>query len=90
MDLEKTIKEKLKEDKVIIGFKSVIKILKKDNPQMVVLANNIPEENKNMIMHNAQISNVEIKEYPNDSVNLGLLCGKPFPISVLAIKRSKK
>jgi large subunit ribosomal protein L30e len=90
MDLEKTIKENLKEDKVIIGFKSVIKILKKGNPQMIVLANNIPEENKKIIIHNAQISNVEIKEYQNDSVNLGLVCGKPFPISVLAIKRSKK
>jgi len=90
MDLEKTIKENLKEDKVIIGFKSVIKILKKGSPQMIVLANNIPEENKKMIIHNAQISNVEIKEYQNDNVNLGLVCGKPFPISVLAIKRSKK
>jgi large subunit ribosomal protein L30e len=90
MDLEKTIKEKLKEDKVVIGFKSVIKLLKKGNPQMIVLANNIPEENKNMIIHNIQISNVEIKEYSNDSMNLGLVCGKPFPISVLAIKRSKK
>ena len=90
MDLEKTIKENLKEDKVIIGFKSVIKILKKGSPQMIVLANNIPEENKKMIIHNAQISNVEIKEYQNDSVNLGLVCGKPFPVSVLAIKRSKK
>jgi len=90
MDLEKTIKENLKEDKVIIGFKSVIKILKKGSPQMIVLANNIPEENKKMIIHNAQISNIEIKEYQNDNVNLGLVCGKPFPISVLAIKRSKK
>lgn len=90
MDLEKTIKENLKENKVIIGFKSVIKILKKGSPQMIVLANNIPEENKKMIIHNAQISNVEIKEYQNDNVNLGLVCGKPFPISVLAIKRSKK
>jgi len=90
MDLEKTIKENLKEDKVIIGFKSVIKILKKGSPQMIVLANNIPEENKKMIIHNAQISNVEIKEYQNDNINLGLVCGKPFPISVLAIKRSKK
>lgn len=90
MDLEKTIKEKLKEDKVVIGFKSVIKILKKGKPQMIILANNIPKENKNMIIHNAQIFNVEIKEYPGDSVNLGLICGKPFSISVLAIERSKK
>ena len=87
MDIEKTIKEKLKEGKVVIGFKSVIKILKKEKPKMIVLANNIPEENKNVIIHNTQISNVEIKEYKSDSMNLGLVCGKPFPISVLAIKK---
>jgi large subunit ribosomal protein L30e len=90
MELEKLIKESLKENKIILGFNTVMKFLKVDHPELIVCANNIPEDRKKMIKHNAQISNVEIKEYPNDSVNLGLLCGKPFPVSVLAIKRNKK
>jgi large subunit ribosomal protein L30e len=90
MELEKLIKESLKEKKIILGFNTVMKILKSEHPELVVYANNILEDRKKMIEHNAQISNVEIKEYPNDSVNLGLLCGKPFPVSALAIKRSKK
>jgi large subunit ribosomal protein L30e len=90
MELEKLIKESLKEKKIILGFNTVMKILKSEHPELVVYANNIPEDRKKMIEHNAQISNVEIKEYPNDSVNLGLLCGKPFSVSALAIKRSKK
>jgi len=90
MELEKLIKERLKENKIIIGFNIVIKSLKSSHPDLIVYANNIPEDKKKTIEHNAQISKVEIKEYPGDGVNLGLLCGKPFPVSVLAIKRSKK
>jgi len=90
MNIEKLIKEKIKQDKILFGYKSVMKSIKSSRPKLIVYANNLPEDRKKMIEHNAKISNVEIKEYPNDSVNLGLVCGKPFPVSTLAIKRSKK
>ena len=90
MTIEKTIKEKMKQEKVLLGYKSVMKSLKTSRPEVIVYANNLPDERRKMLEHNAKISNVEIKEYPNDSVNLGLVCGKPFSVSVLAIKRSKK
>ena len=90
MSIEKTIKEKMKQEKVLLGYKSVMKSLKTGRPEIIVYANNLPDERRKMLEHNAKISNVEIKEYPNDSVNLGLVCGKPFSVSVLVIKRSKK
>jgi len=90
MELAKLIKEKIKHDKVVIGYKTVIKSLKSDRPELVVLASNTPEDKKKMIELNAKISKVQVKEYPKDSVDLGLLCGKPFSVSVLAIKRGKK
>jgi len=90
MKLEKLIKEKIKQDKVIIGYKTVIKLLKSARPEFVVLAANTPNDKKKMIELNAKISKVQVKEYPKDGVDLGLLCGKPFSISVLAIKRGKK
>ena len=90
MELTKLIKENVKENKVIIGYKTVIKSLKNSHPELVVVASNIPTDKKKMIELNAKISKVQVKEYSKDSVNLGLLCGKPFSISVLAIKRGKK
>jgi len=90
MDITKLIKTKVKEKKVILGYRIVIKFIKTGHPELIVFANNIPEEKRRMIEHNAKIAKIEIKEYPNDGVNLGLVCGKPFPVSVLAIKRSKK
>jgi len=90
MELEKLIKEKIKQGKVVIGYKTVIKSLKGARPELVVLAANTPDDKKKMIELNAKISKVQVKEYPKDGVDLGLLCGKPFPVSVLAIKRGKK
>ncbi len=67
-----------------------MKFLKSGRPELIIYANNIPEEKKKTLEHNAKISNIKIQEYPNDGVNLGLVCGKPFPVSVLAMKRGKK
>ncbi len=89
MDLTKLIKEKVKQKKVLLGYKTVMKFLKNGRPALIIYANNIPEEKKKTLEHNAKISNVKIQEYPKDGVNLGLICGKPFSVSFLAIKRGK-
>jgi len=90
MDLTEIIKIKTKENKVILGFNTVMKFIKTGNPELIVVANNFPDDKRKIIEHNAKIAKVELKEYSNDSVNLGLVCGKPFTVGVLAIKRSKK
>jgi large subunit ribosomal protein L30e len=89
MDLTDLIKTKIQQDKVVIGYNRVIKLLKIESPEVIVIANNFPEEKKKTIEHNTKISKIELKEYSGDGINLGLLCGKPFPVGVLAIKRSK-
>ena len=90
MELEKLVREKTKEGKVLLGYKNVIKSLKSDKPELVVIANNIQDDKKKMIDLNAKISKVPVKEYQKDNVNLGLLCGKPFSVSALVVKRDKK
>jgi len=90
MDLTEIIKTKTKENKIILGYKTVMKLIKNSNPELIIVANNFPDDKRKIIEHNTKIAKVELKEYPNDSVNLGLVCGKPFTVGVLAIKRSKK
>ena len=90
MELTDIIKAKIKENKVILGYNTVMKSIKNTNPELIILANNFPDDKRKNIEHNAKISKVELKEYPDDSINLGLVCGKPFAVGVLAIKRSKK
>lgn len=86
MDLTATIQEKVKKNEVVLGYNQVIKLLKTGKLKMIVLANNIQNERKETILHNAKLSKVDVKNFDNDSVNLGLVCGKPFSVSVLAIK----
>jgi large subunit ribosomal protein L30e len=90
MDLTDIIKTRTKENRVILGYNTVMKSIKNGNPELIVVANNLPDDRRKIIEHNAKIAKIELKEYSNDSVNLGLVCGKPFIVSVLAIKRSKK
>jgi len=86
MELKKIIQEAVKNEKAILGYRRVMKAIKMGNVKLVVMANNIPREMKENVEHNAKIGNVEVKTFKNDSVNLGLICGKPFSVSVLAIK----
>ncbi|MEM5793380.1 MAG: 50S ribosomal protein L30e [Candidatus Aenigmatarchaeota archaeon] len=90
MDIKKVIKDAVKDKRVIIGYNRVMREIKTKKPRMVVTANNIPRNRLENIIYNAKIAKVEVFEYPDDSLNLGLICGKPFTVSVLAIKGSEK
>ncbi len=90
MEISKLIKMNIKEKNVILGYNRTLKAVKSGKPKMVIYAKNIPENRKAELKHNAKIAGVEIKEYPKDSVNLGLICSKPFPVSTLTIKVGKK
>jgi large subunit ribosomal protein L30e len=86
MNLVNLIQEKVKAKEVVLGYNRVMKLLKTGKPKMIVIANNIPKEKKEALLHNAKLAKVEVKEFDNDNVNLGLICGKSFSVSVLAIK----
>ncbi len=90
MSLTSLIQEKVKTKEVVLGYNRVLKMLKTGKPKMIVIANNIPKDMKETILHNAKLAKVEVKEFENDNVNLGLVCGKPFSVSVLAIKGTDK
>lgn len=90
MDLNKTIKEAVKDNRVVFGYKSVIKEIKTGKPKLVVHSNNLPSDKLENILHNSKISKITVEEYPKDNLELGLVCGKPFSVSVLAIKGSEK
>ena len=57
MDITKLIKTRVKENKVILGYRTVIKSIKTSRPELIVFSNNIPEEKRRMIEHNAKIDN---------------------------------
>jgi len=86
MDLKEEIQKALKENNIIIGYRRSIKYIKTQKPRLVVIANNIPDNMRKEIEHNSKISGANLEMFNGSSVDLGVFCGKPFPISVIVIK----
>jgi len=86
MTLTDEIQTAVKNDKVIIGFKRAIKFIKLNQPKLIIMANNIPEKMRREIEENAKLSKIKIKVFNGSSTELGVICGKPFPVTTIVIK----
>lgn len=87
MALTEQIQSSLKAGNIIIGYKESLDYLKNSSPKMVVVSNNIQEDKKNELEHDAELSGTKLEVFEGDSKELGVICGKPFPISALVIKK---
>ena len=80
------LRNAVKEKNVIIGSKQTIKNLKLKNVKSVVVANNCPENIKKDIEYYSKLTGIKFENFDGTAKQLGILCGKPFSIAVLAIK----
>jgi len=80
------IQSAIKSDKEIFGYRETIKSIKINTPKLIIIARNIPENMRKEIDHNAKISKTKIEIFDGTSKELGVICGKPFPIATLTIK----
>lgn len=86
MDLTEEIQSAVKSKKAVIGFRDSIKSIKDDNSKIVVVANNIPAEMKKEIESSIKSDKIKLEVFEGSSKDLGVICGKPFPISTLTIR----
>jgi large subunit ribosomal protein L30e len=86
MTLTEIIQNALKSNKIIIGYKKSIKFMKLNTPKLVIIAKNSPENIRKEIEHNAKMAGVKVEIFEGSSKELGIVCGKPFPITTLVIK----
>jgi len=84
--LNEEIKTALKANKAILGYRRSIRFIKLNRSQLIVMANNVPEQIKSEIEHVAKLSDSKFEIFNGNSRDLGIFCGKPFPVSVLTIK----
>ncbi len=79
------LKKMLNSGSMIIGTERAVKGLKSGKVQKVLVSANCPARVEKDIAHYAALSGAEVHklEYPNDEV--GVICKKPFSISVLAL-----
>jgi len=86
MSLTVTIQEAIKSKKIVIGYRNTVRFIKLNSPKLIVVAENIPRKMKEEIEHNSKVSNIKIETFSGTSKELGVVCGKQFPISALSIK----
>lgn len=85
MDLTRSIRMAVDTGKVVIGSQLSIKQVLSGSPKLVVVSNNCPSSVKMELDNYCKKSNVPILVFTGSSLELGTLCGKPFPISTMAV-----
>ena len=87
MAIEKDIKDALKEDKLLMGKKSVMKAIKTGAIKYVLCPSNCSKEAEEAIGYYSRNFGVEVRRFEGSSRQLGEMCGKPFNIMLLGIKK---
>lgn len=81
MDMNRAIKVAVSTGKVSFGAENVRKNAAKGAMRLIIVAANFPDEK----FMGKTYSNVPIYHFPGTGIELGNVCGKPFPVSVLAV-----
>ena len=86
-NVSQEIKEAMKEKKIIIGSRTVIKGVKRGHINSVVYASNCPEETRKDLEYYSKSGFLGVKQFNGNSVQLGELCGKPFNVLLVGIRK---
>ncbi|MFH0836420.1 MAG: 50S ribosomal protein L30e [Candidatus Micrarchaeota archaeon] len=86
MELDKSIRLALDSGKVVLGANKAIKsALNADGVKLVVIAANCREQERADLEQYCKLSKVPVLEFKGTSMELGVVCGKPFPVSALSV-----
>ncbi|MHC1610920.1 MAG: 50S ribosomal protein L30e [Candidatus Methanospirareceae archaeon] len=86
-DLNRELQRVLNSGKVLIGSKEARKAFMRGEAKIIIHASNCPEKIKKWFEDGDRGGDegVTIYEYPANSLELGLACGKPYPVASLCI-----
>ncbi len=85
MDVSKEIRQAVDTGKVILGTDKSRKVLKLGQAKLVIVASNYQSEVLEDIKRYSGLTNTPIHIFAGDSAELGLACGKPFLVGMLAV-----
>ena len=71
--------------RVSLGSKTAMREMRRGRPKMAIISSNCPEEMRFRIGNYGRLANIPVLHHQKDSLDLGLLCGKPFPVSAIVI-----
>jgi large subunit ribosomal protein L30e len=86
IDVNKAIAVTVKTGKVLFGGNNTIKAARIGKAKLIIMATNCPQNISDDIKYYCSLSNIPTFVYNGTSIDLGVVCGKPFMISALTIR----
>ena len=59
--------------------------IRRGRAKMAIISSNCPEEIREGIENYGRLAGIPVLRHPKDGLDLGVLCGKPFPVSAIVI-----
>lgn len=87
MTIEKEVKEAMREEKLIIGTRMVMKGIKDEAIKYVICPENCSQEVRSDLDYYNRNFGLDVKKFTGNSRQLGEICGKPFNIMLLGVKK---
>ena len=81
MDLNKSLRLAIDTGKVSVGANQSSKAINSGSAKLVILSSNCPEETVTI----ANGGETPVYSFSGNNAVLGAACGKPFPVSIIAI-----
>ena len=81
MDLNKALRRAIDTGNVHLGSRQSCRAIESSNAKLVIIASNCPEE----AADSAKNGETPVHSFSGNNSALGAACGKPFPISAVAI-----
>jgi len=85
VDMDKAIRMAVDTGKVEFGVNSALRLASSGEARLIVISSNCPKKFKEDITYYSKLSKTAVYGFGGTSLELGSLCGKPFPISALSI-----
>lgn len=85
MDVDRGIRVAVDTGSVTLGSEKSIQALKIGNGKLVIIAENCPREIREDVEHYSKLSDIPVYTFEGSSVDLGSVCGKPFPVATMII-----
>ena len=85
VSIERELKSLMKTGKYYLGARKTIKAVLTGKAKMVIVAENAPPEYRERGLYYAKLAGIPVYVYKGTSFDLGVACGKPFKVSMIAV-----
>ncbi len=85
MDIDRAIRMAVESGKVEFGSQKALKHASFGSAKLVLVSSNCPTNSLADLKRLASLSQLPVVGYEGTSLELGTVCGKPFPVTMLSI-----